>query len=1033
MTQILPIALHVQQLDVLCPYYIITDEQGEVTNISSVWSRSSPVNCGSNLGLFMALRDNVSLGALLATMDELERTTTITWLHEPNIPHQVHILKCEHQYIWAFHTPNKAPLDPYITRDISQQLLHLSLDDFLLEDEKIIQNNDSITDLQQKLLDVKDKLKHLGHIEVKSFTPKVLMNEHAEVIWVNDAWEQYTGYELKDVKGIQPGDLLYGADTLPHARETTNEQLSNKQIFSFESILYNKAKEPFWTRVILEPIVDGNGNLIGQMATMENIAEAKRLEAEFKEQELLWKATMEETGHGFWETDFRNNKYYFSKQLKSLLGYNEEDAFDLSTWQLALSPTDRKYLESTVLASLTEASPRFATEIVLGTQSGINKFYLIKGRVLDWDEHKKPRRIAGTLMDINDRMAKDIELRRSSATLKALLKNLNEGVLLVDEHERIILANEAFTGLFQTNINADDLEGTNCSLVFEGGGSRYFEHPLEHQARTQAILKSKMKVVAEHLKLNNAEIIERDFIPIFVDDAYMGYMWKMNVITEQLASKQKLEEQKDFYETIFNEIPADISIIDGEGKLIFVNRMAKKNGELPIWQKSKQQRSSDFAPHLTQRQQYFLEALTSQNPIKYIQERHDSAGGQYYILRNFYPFLSPNREVNFVIGYGIDITEQVKNEQYAELQEGRIRNLLDIIKDAVFRCDDSGAINLTNKSFKHIMGIGADQEVESLNFFQLLPTHTQLEIKKKLKILNATGYVQTGRFQIQVNEQSIKYIEYSLSMPAKAEKASFIGRLSDITEVVLKEENLEKIIAKEKELNYSKSQFIRITSHELRTPLSIIMVNAEILEMAIEQELLTEASFDSRKLAVRIIKEVNLMTEILNQLMLISKIETGNMEFLREVVDIDAYIYGITDDLYAPHSDGRTLVIESQNEVPLAFLDRKIFRHAIVNLVNNAFKYSANTVAPILRIKNSRDATIIEVQDFGIGIPEHDLAQLCTAFFRASNVGVINGTGIGLMVVEYALNRHEGVMNVSSVLNEGTLFTLKLKNEAYAE
>jgi len=363
MIQTSPIALHIQQLDVLCPYYLITNDQGEVTTISSAWPASFPIKIGANLSLFLVMQDNELFHALLSTINELHKSTTITWLHEPNVQHVVNILRCEDQFIWAFQAPIKATLDPYITRDISQQLLHLSLDDFLLEDEKVIQSNTSIIALQQKLLDVKAKLKLLGLIEVKSFTPKVLMNEYAEVIWVNDAWEQYTGYTLDDVRGIQPGDLLYGADTFPDARETTNEKLSNKQIFSFESILYNKAKKPFWTRVILEPIVDGNGVLIGQMATMEDIAEAKRLEAEFKEQELLWKVTMEETGHGFWETDFRNNKYYFSRQLKSLLGYEDEDAFDLSTWQAALSPADRQYLEDTVLASLTEASPRFATKI----------------------------------------------------------------------------------------------------------------------------------------------------------------------------------------------------------------------------------------------------------------------------------------------------------------------------------------------------------------------------------------------------------------------------------------------------------------------------------------------------------------------------------------------------------------------------------------------------------------------------------------------------------------------------------------------
>jgi hypothetical protein len=192
MSQSSPITLHIQHLDVLCPYYIITNELGVVTTISSAWSPSFPIKYGADLSLFMTLNDNVPFHASLPPLNEFNRTSVITWFHEPNAKHQVNVLRCEGQFIWTFHAPVKAPLDPYITRDISQQLLHLSLDDFLLEDEKVIQNNRSIVDLQQKLLDVKDKLKHLGLIEVKSFTPKVLMNEYAEVIWVNDAWEQYT-------------------------------------------------------------------------------------------------------------------------------------------------------------------------------------------------------------------------------------------------------------------------------------------------------------------------------------------------------------------------------------------------------------------------------------------------------------------------------------------------------------------------------------------------------------------------------------------------------------------------------------------------------------------------------------------------------------------------------------------------------------------------------------------------------------------------------------------------------------------------
>jgi signal transduction histidine kinase len=70
---------------------------------------------------------------------------------------------------------------------------------------------------------------------------------------------------------------------------------------------------------------------------------------------------------------------------------------------------------------------------------------------------------------------------------------------------------------------------------------------------------------------------------------------------------------------------------------------------------------------------------------------------------------------------------------------------------------------------------------------------------------------------------------------------------------------------------------------------------------------------------------------------------------------------------------------------------------------------------------------IFEVEDFGIGIPEEDQKKLFSSFFRASNTGVIHGSGLGLMVVDYVVKKHNGTISFSSIQNEGSTFKISLQ------
>jgi signal transduction histidine kinase len=127
-----------------------------------------------------------------------------------------------------------------------------------------------------------------------------------------------------------------------------------------------------------------------------------------------------------------------------------------------------------------------------------------------------------------------------------------------------------------------------------------------------------------------------------------------------------------------------------------------------------------------------------------------------------------------------------------------------------------------------------------------------------------------------------------------------------------------------------------------------------------------------------------------------------------------------------PYTDGRNLDIEISCTVDCACFDAALMRHAVINLANNAFKYSVGNVPPKLTVFNTDGLLNIVVKDYGIGIPSVDKEKIFNSFYRASNVGNISGTGIGLMLVDYAVKTHKGNIEVHSSINEGSEYTIQI-------
>jgi signal transduction histidine kinase len=237
------------------------------------------------------------------------------------------------------------------------------------------------------------------------------------------------------------------------------------------------------------------------------------------------------------------------------------------------------------------------------------------------------------------------------------------------------------------------------------------------------------------------------------------------------------------------------------------------------------------------------------------------------------------------------------------------------------------------------------------------------------------------------------------------------------------EENLLEVVKKQKELNDLKSAFVNMVSHELRTPLAVISSGAEIMQMMLQAGRPKE---DMEVYTKQIINEVEKMTAFMNDLLMVSKIEAGKIDFRPERVSLEQFIKELAAERYMPWKDGRQLSVQSKGLLREIGIDKKMFRHALQNVVENAFKYSSGKAAPRLHIRYSNTYFTISVADNGIGILSTDIKELFTSFTRGKNTGNIPGTGIGLVVVKYFIEQHGGFVAVKSKAGEGAVFMIKI-------
>lgn len=237
------------------------------------------------------------------------------------------------------------------------------------------------------------------------------------------------------------------------------------------------------------------------------------------------------------------------------------------------------------------------------------------------------------------------------------------------------------------------------------------------------------------------------------------------------------------------------------------------------------------------------------------------------------------------------------------------------------------------------------------------------------------------------------------------------------------QQHLLQALAVEKELNELKSNFVSMVSHEFRTPLGVIMVSSELLGRYLDR-----LSPEQRTEQLEAISEnVQRMSRMMEDVLLLSRVEAGGMASRPAELNLRLFCTRVMEEVCSSAGRAGEVLFSTDEAVPrLGMGDENLVRHILTNLLSNALKYSPPGVPVHLRIHRSAGQAVFTIADRGIGIPAADQARVFDIFHRARNVGQINGTGLGLVIVKRCCDLHGGAIELESEEGKGATFTVKL-------
>ncbi|MEO0563222.1 MAG: HAMP domain-containing sensor histidine kinase, partial [Chloroflexota bacterium] len=259
-------------------------------------------------------------------------------------------------------------------------------------------------------------------------------------------------------------------------------------------------------------------------------------------------------------------------------------------------------------------------------------------------------------------------------------------------------------------------------------------------------------------------------------------------------------------------------------------------------------------------------------------------------------------------------------------------------------------------------------------------------------------------------------------LDADGEITQIVFTVEDISIQKEWEDNLRRLLNREVELSQLKSNFLSMVSHEFRTPLSVILTSTTILHSY--QDRLSEEQRAKRLDMIE--KQVERLKRMLDSVSSLNKAQFVQRPLTLTRIRPNEYLTSVIREIEMAYDPAPEVFYKVTSEVDSVVTDEMYFHQILSNLISNAVKYTPPDKTVSVTLTCTTSETSITVQDKGIGIPMGEQMQMFSVFTRASNVGNVPGTGMGLVILKQSVELLGGTVTFESTEHIGTTFRVQL-------
>jgi PAS domain S-box-containing protein len=758
--------------------------------------------------------------------------------------------------------------------------------------------------------------------------------------------------------------------------------------------------QTFYFNFTYKPLKNKDGKVWGILNTATDVTELiltrKKLEEAQENSELALKAA----NLGTWVLDPNDRYVNFDVRGRELFGYSEFETPTLQDTLKIVHPDDKNDVERSIDNAFNPASDH-AYDVKFRT---INKQQYLRcvGKAYA-DKDGNIFRFAGTVEDITE----DVLSQKELTKFLALVENSQDLIGMTDMDGNVIYMNKAGQNLVGATHPVDYFRPSTDFLV-EDDLVR-LSPGMKEGLETDGCYSGEIR----YKHLQTGEAIPCYMNAFIITDPTTNEPLGMASVTRDLRPEQSRQKEQQKLITLVENCKDLMSILEPDGINSYLNKAGR---DLLGFESDDEVKATPIANLHAPEDIAFVErevlpSIQNQGSWAGVMNvRHLKTGEVFPVFNSTIRIDDPLTGQPVCIGAIMrDLRPEFSAKQELAEREKLFRDITTASPAALWMTGTNTEltyinqvwIDWTNTPLEEQLGFGwtkfvADEDKQRIKKTFDLDFELRRPHECQYRLIDANGrerwIICSGNPQYKVDGTFTGYI----------------GTSVDITEL--------------KQLQQQKDEFLGIASHELKTPVTSIKAYAQVLESMFRD------SGDDRKadMVKKMDAQVNRLTNLIGDLLDVTKIQTGKLQFNDSEFDFNSLVKELTEDLQ--RTTKKHHIVQEFAETGSVFADKERIGQVITNLITNAIKYSPNADKIVVFTRREQNEIRLCVQDFGIGIPKDKKDKVFEQFYRVSGdkQHTFPGLGLGLYISSEIIKREGGKIWVNSIEGEGSTFCFSL-------